>query len=292
MTDKQIIGAPARPAPNSKNSKLAPLTHASLHPAPHGFFTRQGGISVGAYASLNAALYAGDKQQAVAENRLRIMTHLGAQGLLTAKQTHSNKAVLITDKADLTDITKSADINERPQADALVTNRLGLAIGILTADCVPILLFEPHAQLVAAAHAGWKGALAGIIEATIATMEKAGATRKTICAVIGPAITAESYQVGADLHARFAEAMPDALDLFTELPQTESQDKHFLFDLRGLVWRQLEQAEIGTINQLDHCTYRQEEQFFSYRRACHRQQANYGRQLSAICLPPSRATLS
>lgn len=258
------------------DSKLAPLIHTSLHPAPHGFFTRQGGVSVGAYASLNVGLRAGDKPQAVAENRLRIMTHLGAQGLLTAKQTHSNKAVLITDETDA---------SERPQADALVTNRSGLAIGILTADCVPILLFEPQAELVAAAHAGWKGALAGIVAVTIATMEKAGAARQTIRAVIGPAISAESYQVGADLHARFAKALPDALDLFTELPQTKGQNKHFLFDLRALVRRQLEQAEIGAINQLDHCTYQQEEQFFSYRRACHRQQANYGRQLSAICLP-------
>jgi len=275
MTDKQM--------PDSKDSKLAPLaplTHASLHPAPHGFFTRQGGVSVGVYASLNAALHAGDKPQAVAENRLRMMTHLGTQDLRTAKQTHSNKAVLITDETDT---------SERPQADALVTNCAGLALGILTADCVPILLFEPQAQLVAAAHAGWKGALAGIVAAVIATMEQAGATRKTIRAVIGPAISTESYQVGADLHARFANALPDALDLFTELPQTKEakgQAKQFLFDLRGLVRRQLEQAEIGTINQLDHCTYRQEAQFFSYRRACHRQEANYGRQLSAICLPP------
>jgi YfiH family protein len=252
------------------------LTSDSLADLPgirHGFFTRQGGVSEGLYASLNCGLGSGDDLARVAENRRRALARLGLPGehLATAYQVHSNRAALA-------EAPWPAD--DRPRVDALVTRTPGLALGILTADCVPVLFADREAGVVAAAHAGWRGALDGILEATLAVMQRLGAGAKSTLAAVGPAIEQPSYEVGPEFPAPFLDQDPANRDFFQAAPRAG----HFLFDLKGYVTRRLAGAGVGRIDSLAADTCAESERFFSYRRSCLQSEGAYGRLLSAIAL--------
>jgi hypothetical protein len=239
----------------------------------HAFFTRAGGVSPGLYASLNGGVGSRDATENVAENRARMATALGIEPhrLLTAFQIHSPQVVIA-------ETPWPADA--RPRADAIVTRMRALAIGITTADCGPVLLADPHARVIGAAHAGWRGALAGVIEATVEAMGRLGAAPGQIRAAIGPTIGQSNYEVGADLIARF-EAEDRASSRFFSAAQRPG---HALFDLGGYVAARLERAGVGHVEDLRLCTYADPERFFSYRRATHRAEADYGRHVNAIAL--------
>jgi YfiH family protein len=236
---------------------------------PHGFLTRQGGVSEGIAAGLNVGFGAGDDRADVVENRRRAVNAVlpGAR-LVTVYQVHSPEAVMV-------DEPWSED--SRPQADALVTDRPGLILGIVTADCAPVLFADRDAGVIGAAHAGWKGAYGGVIDSTVAAMERLGARRERIAAAIGPCIAQASYEVGVDFRARFA---PDHGEFFAP-----GRDGHFQFDLEGFVARCLAEAGVNSVEPLGLDTYSDEKRFFSYRRATHREEGNYGRQFSLIGLP-------
>ncbi len=245
---------------------LCPIVNETLR-VPHGFFTRQGGVSTGLYASLNTGLGSDDARDAVLENRDCVRKHLHADRLVTGHQTHSTITALVAD---------DADNNNAPKADALVSTTAGVAIGVLTADCVPVLLADAENGVIGAAHAGWRGAHDGIIASVVETMQSVGAHH--IRAVVGPAISADAYEVGPEFVARFGDTYGDDGDLFTA-----ARGEHALFDLPQFVMRQLERSHVDAAN-LNHCTYGEADLFFSYRRATHDKEADYGRQISAICL--------
>jgi YfiH family protein len=235
----------------------------------HGFFGRPGGVSSGLYAGLNCGPGSGDDRAAVTENRRRAMEALGGATLVTAYQVHSATAVTVTAPWDYADA---------PHADAMATNVPHIALGILTADCAPVLLADAEAGVIGAAHAGWKGAIGGVTDAAIAAMEALGAKRSRIAAVIGPCIAQASYEVDAGFRTRFQTAAADNDAFFT--PGT--RDGHFHFDLEAYVVRRLSAAGVSDIVPL-HCdTYADSQSFFSFRRATHRGEADYGRDLSAI----------
>lgn len=237
----------------------------------HGFFGRQGGVSAGLYTSLNCARGAQDDPEAVTENRARIAAALmpGA-ALLTLRQIHSAKVV-----------TVEAPFHAAPQADAMVTNHPRLILGILTADCAPVLFADSRAGVIGAAHAGWKGAIGGVTDAAIAAMEKLGARRQDIKAAIGPCISQENYEVGADFAGPFIAADPANGDFFVP----SHRPGHLRFDLGGYLLRRLAKAGIADAERLPACTYARESDFFSFRRATHRGEPDYGRQISAVMLP-------
>ena len=238
----------------------------------HGFFTRQGGVSTGIYGSLNCGLGSGDDAENVRQNRALVAQTLGVapNHLLTLYQIHSATAVVV-DKAWE---------GEAPEADALVTRTPGLAIGALTADCAPVLFCDPEARVIAAAHAGWRGALSGIAEATVAAMEELGASRERMLAVIGPSISQKAYEVGAEYVDRFLAEEPTSSVFF--ITDASSGEPHF--DLSGYVAERLSRAGVGTISDLGLCTYCDETRLFSYRRSQHHGEDDYGRQISAIVL--------
>jgi YfiH family protein len=242
----------------------------------HGFFGREGGVSTGIFASLNCGPGSGDVRDRVIENRKRALKGLTSDAkaqLLTLYQIHSNKAVAVTEPWDF---------GQGPQADAMATNIRGLALGILTADCAPVLLADADAPVIGAAHAGWNGALAGVIESAIAGMEQLGADRTRIAAAIGPCIGQENYEVGPEFFAKFREA--DAENTRWFVPS--GRPDHFRFDLPSFVESRLRRSHISHVEVLGGCTYAQEDRFFSFRRATHRGERDYGRQLSAILLKP------
>lgn len=240
----------------------------------HGFFTRNGGVSQGIYTSLNAGVGSDDDPQAVAENRARIAQAMGVaeDRLFTLFQCHS-ATVHVVDQHSRAD--------ERQEADGMVTRTPGLALGILTADCAPVLLADDQAEVVGACHAGWKGAISGIVEATLDAMEQLGAQRRHIMAVVGPCIHQASYEVDAGYRATFCEK--DAAYAAYFLP-SEGKDGHFQFDLPGFVLGRLEFAGVREANWLAKDTYIEENAFFSNRRRNHRGEPDYGRQLSVIAL--------
>lgn len=239
----------------------------------HGFFTRHGGVSAGVYASLNGGLGSDDAAANVTENRSRMAASLGVEPdrLLTAFQIHS-PTVAVADAP--------WPLNARPRADAIVTGTPGLAIGVSTADCGPILLADPEARVIGVAHAGWRGALGGVAEAAIAAMEKLGADRARIRAALGPMIRQNNYEVGPDLIGRFA-AEDDASARFFK---PAARDGHALFDLPGYIGARLSRAGIEQIEDVGLCTYADASRFFSFRRTTHRGEADYGRHLNAIVL--------
>lgn len=243
----------------------------------HGFFTREGGVSESAtFHSLNCGYGSGDLAKNVEQNRGFVARTLGATTLLTPYQTHSAKVVVVD--------TLWPDAKP-PEGDAIVTNKPGIAIGVLTADCVPILLADEKKGVIGAVHAGWKGAIGGVIEAGIGAMKTLGA--KHITATIGPAIEQYSYEVGAEFYEQFLKASPDNAQYF----EPSSRDGHHLFDLKGYVRGRLEKAGISSINVLANDTCLEEHLFFSYRRSCQRSESSYGRQVSAIVLnAPARRT--
>ena len=240
----------------------------------HGFFTRRGGVSEGDYGSLNCGMGSGDDRAKVAQNRERVAARLGTtrENLLNGNQVHS--AIALPVGAPWPDIT------QRPPSDALVTSTVGLAVGALTADCTPILFADPVARVVGAAHAGWKGALAGILESTLTAMEALGAKRNCISAAIGPTIGPASYEVGDEFEATFIEKDPDYAHFF----RRHSPGARPYFDLPGFVAARLALANIASIETLNLDTYRNESDFFSYRRMGHQGGTDYGRQISAIVL--------
>jgi polyphenol oxidase len=239
----------------------------------HGFFTREGGHSTGLFTSLNCGFGSGDDLGAVARNRQVVSEKLGTTpgGLLTVWQHHS---------ADVVAVTSAWAPMESPRADAMVTALPGLAIAVLTADCAPILFVEPAARVIGAAHAGWKGALAGVTDATVAAMERLGASRSRITAVIGPTISQPAYEVGPELYDRFVDDHPANAQFFSP----SLRRSHYYFDLPKYLEKRLSDAGIDTVVDLQVCTYRDEQRFFSFRRVTHRGQERYGRQISAICL--------
>lgn len=240
-----------------------------LGDVPHGFFGRRGGVSDGMVAGLNAGLGSADDPAAVAENR-RLATDavLPGAALLGLYQIHSAEAVVVT-----APYAEAA----RPRADALVTDRPGLLLGILTADCAPVLFADRDAGVVAAAHAGWKGALGGVTDATLAAMETLGARRERIIAAIGPCIARASYEVDDGFLRTFAEA-----DAANERFFADGRAGHHQFDLEAYVAHRLAAAGVTRIEALGLDTYGDEERFYSFRRATHRGEADYGRQISVI----------
>ena len=247
---------------------------ALRHPGVvHGFFTRAGGVSEGIYSSLNTGLGSADLRPAVMENRARAARFLGiAPGnLATPYQVHGTEAVFVRE---------AWGPGLGPKADAVVTNQPGLAVGVGAADCGPVLFADAVGGVVAAAHAGWKGALAGVLDSTIAAMERLGAERKRIVAVLGPTISARAYEVGPEFLARFTEAAAGNARYF----RPSGRESHAFFDLPAYILDRLDRAGVGEAHDLGHCTYSDEASFFSYRRATHRGEADYGRNLSAIAL--------
>ncbi len=235
----------------------------------HGFFTREGGSSTGLYESLNAGLGSGDDRAVVEANRSAITATLGTARLASAYQIHSATVV----RAEEIDA-------ELPQADGIVCAEPGLAIGVVTADCGPVLFADSQAKIIGACHAGWKGALGGVLENTLAAMETAGAERSRITAVLGPTIQVSAYEVGLDFPLPFLERDESAARFFS----SAKREGHAMFDLPAyIVWR-LEEAGIAAAHSTGHCTYEDEKRFFSYRRTTHRNEADYGRQISAITL--------
>ncbi|MCY4259219.1 MAG: peptidoglycan editing factor PgeF [Rhodobacteraceae bacterium] len=248
-----------------------PLTHSLLASCRHGFFTRTGGVSEGSYASLNCGMNTNDDRDAIAANRARAVAVLGLPSakLLTARQIHSATVQSVTHADTSTDLT----------ADGLVTAESGLAIGVLTADCQPILLADTANGVIAAIHAGWRGTLAGVIEAGIAAMEAIGAQRKTIRAVIGPCISQSNYEVREDVYAAAMERAG-----WTESFFIRNARGRYQMDLPGIGLRLLQKEQIGGCMKLDHCTYDEEDLFFSWRRTTHERRSRCGLMLAAIAL--------
>jgi YfiH family protein len=253
-------------------SQVEVIRAISLGQLPHGFLGRRGGVSVGECAGLNVGFGSSDDPEAIAGNRrLAVAALLPEAELATVHQVHSAQAV-VTDCA--------WPQAERPQADALVTDRPNLLLGILTADCAPVLFADHRAVVVGAAHAGWRGALAGVTDAAIEAMEELGARREHIHAAVGPCIGQASYEVDDAFRARFEHADADNGRFFIEGPSGKPH-----FDLEAYVVHRLIAAGIDEVEALNLDTYGDSDRFFSFRRATHRGEADYGRQLSAIAIP-------
>lgn len=246
------------------------MTSDALLPLRHGFFTRNGGASSGIFASLNCGYGSSDQSDMVTINRSRVADTIGASRdkLVSVHQVHSATALTIDDT-----------LKDAPQADAMVTTTTGLGLAILTADCQPVLFADPKAGVIAAAHAGWKGAIDGVLEATVDAMETAGAQRENISAVIGPSISQKAYEVGPEFLDRFAEADQDNVRFFAN-----GEGDRYQFDLIGFGLHRLRQAGVGRAEWTGHCTYSDPDRFYSYRRSVHAKEADYGRLVSAICL--------
>jgi len=252
---------------------IQPYRARALAGMPHGFLGRAGGVSTGILAGLNVGLGSTDDRSAIAENRRRAVEAVlpGAQ-LVTVHQVHSAEAVIVTEPFP---------DDARPPVDAIVTDRPGLLLGILTADCAPVLLADVEAGVVGAAHAGWKGALNGVTDATLAAMEKLGARRDRIAAAIGPCIARASYEVDDAFTRRFEEADPANERFFFA-----GRPGHHQFDLEAFVAARLAAAGIGRVEALGFDTYADDQAFFSFRRATHRGEPDYGREISLIGLAP------
>jgi YfiH family protein len=248
-------------------------TLAALPGIRHAFFTREGGVSEGLYASLNGGVGSSDTPDNVRENRRRMTEQLGVapDALASLYQVHSPEVVTVE---------QAWAQGERPKADGMVTNRPGLALGIATADCGPVLFADAEARVIGGAHAGWKGAFTGVLEATLEAMERLGARRERVVAVLGPMISRKAYEVGPEFVARFTEVAPDNARYFSP----SEREGHAMFDLPAYIRTRLEGAGVGTFEDLGLCTYADERRFYSYRRTTHRGEPDYGRLISAIAL--------
>ena len=244
----------------------------------HGFFTRQGGVSTGIYASLNCGPGSADQPESVAANREMAMAELGlpASALCTVYQVHG---------CDVVTLEAPLPAGERPKADGLVTATPGLALGILAADCSPLLFADTRAGVIGACHAGWRGALYDVAEATIAAMEKLGARRAAIVGAIGPTIAQRSYEVGPEFPGPFLAEDPANEKFFAASPR----QRHFQFDLPGYIEAKLRRLKIGLVDNLRRDTFSDPDRFYSYRRTTHAQEPDYGRQLSTIALVGDRS---
>ncbi|PRD45269.1 peptidoglycan editing factor PgeF [Phyllobacterium phragmitis] len=237
----------------------------------HGFFTRQGGVSQGIYHGLNVGAGSHDEPKNVAENRRRVAHSLGVkpENLLTVHQVHSPDVITVTGRFD----------GERPKADAMVTNTPGIALGALSADCGPVLFADIEARVIGSAHAGWRGAIGGILENTVEAMIALGADRSRIVAVLGPTIGPENYEVGPEFFAEFIAKNASYAHYFSP----SRQENYKMFDLWSFILDRLKASGVNA-DALKKCTYADEAQFFSYRRTTHRNEADYGRQISAIAI--------
>jgi YfiH family protein len=249
---------------------------ASLSTLPgirHAYFTRDGGVSDGIYASLNGGVGSEDAPANVADNRARMAAALGVapERFITAYQIHSPEVVTVE---------QPWPPDARPRADAIVTRVPALAIGVSTADCGPVLFADAGAGVIGAAHAGWRGAFTGVLEATIAAMERCGASRGNIVAGLGPMIRQDNYEVGPEFVARFEAAGDSNAAYF----KPAARDGHAMFDLPGYIAARLAAAGIGRIEDVGCCTYADAHRFYSYRRSVHRGEADYGRHINAIAL--------
>jgi YfiH family protein len=245
------------------------ITSDALAPR-HGFFTRKGGASSGIFAGLNCGTGSSDQAEIVAINRARVADAmgLGVEALVSVHQVHSPAVVTFT-----------APLADRPRADAMVTATPGLALAVLTADCQPVLFADAKAGVIGAAHAGWKGARDGVMEATLDAMVALGARRGDITAVIGPCISQTAYEVGQEFFDSFTDEAPEAQRFFVN-----GNGDRYLFDLPSYgLWR-LREAGVGHADWTRHCTYRDPARFYSYRRTTHAGEADYGRQISVIRL--------
>lgn len=260
---------PDRPTPDR-------LTADALSARPgirHGFFGRRGGVSAGIYGSLNCGPGSRDDPDAVAENRARVAASLGVEpaNLLSAFQKHS---------PDVCVVDRPWSATDRPRLDGMVTKRPGIALGVLAADCGPVLFADAEAGVVGAAHAGWRGALQGVLEATVVAMESAGARRSRIAAALGPCIHQPSYEVGSDFPMAFV-GQDQANERFFA---PGAREGHYQFDLPGYIVARLEELGLAAVETLGVDTYPEDERLFSYRRATHRGEDGYGRNISAIVL--------
>ena len=249
----------------------------SAHPhVHHAFFTRQGGVSEGLYASLNGGLGSSDDPERVRENRRRMAEALKvpADALVSVYQVHSPDVIVVERPLPAGPA--------RPKADGMATNRPGLALAITTADCGPVLFADPEAGVVGACHAGWRGALTGVLESTVTAMESLGARRERTAAVLGPTIGPAAYEVGPEFQAQFTGQDEANARFF----RPGARAGHSLFDLPAYIVARLKAAGVGEATDLALCTYSDEERFFSYRRATHRGEPDYGRLISAIALVP------
>lgn len=237
----------------------------------HGFFTRRGGASSGVFDGLNCGTGSSDQSEAVAINRARVAQtmEVAPEALVTMHQVHSATAIAL----------EGIPAGPRPQADAMVTATPGLALSVLTADCQPVLFSDPEAGVIGAAHAGWRGALDGVLEATVEAMEQSGARRGRIRAVIGPSISQRAYEVGPDFFETFYDA-----DQFNARFFVNGDDGRYHFDLPGFGLHRLRACGVGEAEWTHHCTYQDPERFYSYRRSVHRKEADYGRLISVIRL--------
>jgi YfiH family protein len=246
------------------------LTADSLSPLRHGFFTRRGGASSGVFSGLNCGPGSSDQSEIVQINRSRVADAMGvaADHLITVHQVHSAEVVTVT-----------GPMGTRPRADAMVTNVPGVALAVLTADCQPVLFADVGNGVIGAAHAGWRGALDGVLEATVAGMEGLGADRRRIKAVIGPSISQAAYEVGPEFIDAFLAEDPDNARFFAN-----GAGGRYQFDLPGFGLHRLRQSGIGQAEWTRHCTYGDPERFYSYRRTTHAGEADYGRLISVIRL--------
>lgn len=248
------------------------LRSGALGDVPHGFLGRRGGVSIGLYAGLNVGLGSADDRTAIAQNRILAREAvLPGSTLVTLHQVHS---------ADVVTVTGPIAEDARPSADAMVSNLPGLLLGILTADCVPVLFADSKAGVIGAAHAGWKGALGGITDAVLAAMEKLGARRDRIGCAVGPCIARASYEVTDDFAVPFVEADADNESFFA----AGRRPGHLQFDIEAYVAARLAQAGVTRVEALGEDTYAQPSRFYSYRRSCHQGEPGYGRQISLIGL--------
>lgn len=237
----------------------------------HGFFTRAGGVSAGIYASLNCGIGSSDERTAVLENRRRAARALGFEAIASPYQVHGTTVAIVEEPWAA---------GSGPEADAVVTRRRGFAIGVGVADCGPVLFADPEAGIIGAAHAGWRGAFAGVLEATVSAMEVLGAERVRIVAVLGPTIAQASYEVGPDFQARFVADDAANARFFRPSPRPG----HDLFDLPGYISHRLGRLGLASARALGLDTYADEARFFSFRRTTHRREADYGRLIAAIGL--------
>ena len=246
------------------------LTSDMLSPLRHGFFTRRGGASSGIFHGLNCGNGSSDQREAVALNRARVANamEVAPEALVGVHQVHSPEVVIVTEATA-----------ERPKADALVTKTPGVALSILTADCQPVLFADHDAGVVGAAHAGWRGALDGVLEATLTAMEDLGADRSNTVAVIGPCISQKAYEVGPEFLDAFLAEDPDNARFFAD-----GEGDRYMFDLPALGLRKLRQAGVRDAEWTRHCTYADSDRFYSYRRTTHLGEADYGRLISTIRL--------
>jgi YfiH family protein len=254
-------------------SDLFPYSHIN-----HGFFTRLGGVSTGVYRALNGGHGSHDAKESVQINRARVAQFFDVPPahLLAVHQAHTSQVICVD---SLWSAPKEGD--PRPIADALVTNIPGYVLSIVTADCGPVLLADPKARVIGAAHAGWRGALGGILDETVKAMVAQGAQRHCIRAVLGPTIHAPAYEVEREEFMKpFLARCPEAEVFFTPCVQKT----HVFFDLPGFICHRLRSLEVGYVSSLNLCTYEDEKRFFSYRRSCKRSEGDYGRLISAICL--------